>query len=360
MKHWHETAAILDQASRLAAAGVRSAVATVVSISGSSYRRPGAKFLAAEDGSTAGSVSGGCLETDVRASALDVIREGAPRLLHYDTGSDEETVWGMGLGCEGAVDVFVAPAGGDLLSRARPRIGDLMTKRVPFAICTPVEGPHAGSTLVLGAGAWSGTTGSAQLDAACENHVPARLEDGKSGLERIAAQSVFVDILRPPPTLYLFGAGDDAGPLAALALEAGFSVTVVDHRRAYLTEARFPPPARLVLRRPEDGVQDLGLDRRSFVVIQMHALQHDREWMRAVENEPVAYVGLLGPRARKEHILRQLGMGDGERLFAPVGLDVGADGPEQVAISIVAEMLAVHAGRRPEHLREKRGGIHDG
>lgn len=360
MKHWHETAAILGQASRLAAAGVRSAVATVVRISGSAYRRPGAKFLVAEDGSTAGGVSGGCLETDVRAIALEVIREGAPRLLRYETGSDEETVWGMGLGCEGAVDVFVAPAAGDLLTRTAPRLTELMTKRLPLAICTPVEGPHAGSTSVLGAGVWSGTTGSAELDAACAEHVPARLEDGKSALERIGGESVFVDILHPPPTLFLFGAGDDARPLAALAAEAGFSVTVVDHRRAYLTPERFPPPSRLVLRRPQDGVADLGLDRRSFVVIQMHALQHDRDWMRAVDEEPVAYVGLLGPRARKEHILQQLGLGDGERLFAPVGLDLGADGPEQVAISIVSEMLAVQAGRRPDHLRDKRGGIHDG
>jgi xanthine dehydrogenase accessory factor len=360
VKHWHETAAILDQASRLAAAGVRSAVATVVRISGSAYRRPGAKFLAAEDGSTAGGVSGGCLETDVRATALEVIREGAPRLLHYETGSDEETVWGMGLGCEGAVELFVAPASSDLLSRTAPLIRDLMAKRLPLAICTPVEGAHAGSAIVLGAGAWSGTTGSPELDAACADHVPARLEAGNSGLERIAGHAVFVDVLRPPPTLVIFGAGDDARPLSAVAAEAGFSITVVDHRRAYLTPERFPAPARLVLRRPEDGVEDLGLDRRSFVVVQMHALRHDREWMRAVENEPVAYVGLLGPRARKEHILQELGMHDGERLFAPVGLDLGADGPEQVAISIVAEMLAVHAGRRPEHLRDKQRGIHDG
>jgi xanthine dehydrogenase accessory factor len=360
VKHWHETAAVLDQASRLAAAGVRSAVATVVRISGSAYRRPGAKFLAAEDGSTNGGVSGGCLETDVRAIALEVIREGSPRLLHYDTGSDEEMVWGLGLGCEGAVDVFVTPIAGELVSRSVPRIRELMAEGLPFAICTPVEGPHAGSTMVLGAGTGSGTTGSPELDAACADHVPARIEDGRSGLERIGGHPVFVDILRPPPTLFVFGAGDDARPLSAIAAEAGFSVTVIDHRRGYLSAERFPAPARLVLRRSEDGVQDLGLDRRSFVVIQMHALQHDREWLRAVENEPVAYVGLLGPNARKQHILQQLGMKDGGRLFAPVGLDVGADGPEQVAISIVAEMLAVHAGRNPEHLRDKAGGIHEG
>ena len=360
VKRWHETAAILDRAERLADAGVRSAIATVVGISGSAYRRPGAKFLAAEDGSTAGGISGGCLETDVRTVALELVGSATPRLLHYETGSDDETAWGLGLGCEGAVDVFVAPASAEFLSGTVARIHELLASRVPFAICTPLEGPVAGRAVVLGAGRSSGTTGSSELDRACVDEAARRLEVGESGMQTVAGQSVFVDVLRPPPTLTIFGAGDDARPLWMLAAQAGFEVTVVDHRRAFLTEERFPAPARLVLRRPEDRIEGLGLGRRSFVVVQTHALQHDREWMRAVCTQPVAYLGLLGPRSRKEHILGQLGLTDAERLFAPVGLDVGADGPEQVAVSIVAEMLAVHAGRRAGHLRDKRGGIHEG
>jgi xanthine/CO dehydrogenase XdhC/CoxF family maturation factor len=360
VKHWHETAEILDRLKGLAGAGVRAAIATVVRISGSAYRRPGAKFLVAEDGSTTGGVSGGCLETDVRALGLEVARDGAPRLLHYDTGSDEETLWGLGLGCEGAVDVFVQPAGAEMVSGAAARILESIGAAVPLAVCTVVEGDGAGRSLVLAGGKLSGATGSPELDRAAAERAAQLVESGDSSLDQIAGRSVFVDVLRPPPALVVFGAGDDARPLAALAAQAGFEVTVVDHRRAFLTPERFPPPARLLLRRAEDGLEGLAFSRRHFAVVQTHALQHDREWLRALFAQPLAYLGLLGPRTRKDQILRQLGTGEPDKLFAPVGLDLAADGPEQVAVSIVAEMLAVNAGREPGHLRAKRGGIHEG
>jgi xanthine/CO dehydrogenase XdhC/CoxF family maturation factor len=359
VKHWHETAAILDRVTHLAASGVRAAIATVVRISGSAYRRPGAKFLVSEDGATFGGVSGGCLEMDVRAVGLEVLAGVTPRLLHYETGSDEETLWGLGLGCEGAVDVFVQPAG-ELVPGAGPRIRESMAAGAPIAVCTIVEGDGAGRALVLASGKVSGTTGSPEVDAAAAERAAQLLETGDSRLDPLAGRSVFVDVLRPPPALVVFGAGDDARPLAALAAQAGFEVTIVDHRRAFLTPERFPPPARLLLRRAEDGVDGLALGRRHFAVVQTHASQHDRDWLRALVAQPIAYLGLLGPRTRKEQILRQLGAAEPDKLFAPVGLDLGADGPEQVAVSIVAEMLAVNAGREPGHLRAKRGGIHDG
>ena len=344
MKHWHETAEILERVKNLLGAGVRAAIATVVRISGSAYRRPGAKFLVAEDGSTAGGVSGGCLETDVRAIALEVARDGAPRLLHYETGSDEETLWGLGLGCEGAVDVFVQPAGEELVSGAGARILESIAAAGPFAVCTVVEGEGAGRSLVLAGGKLSGATGAPELDRAAAELAAQLVESGESRLDQLAGRSVFIDVLRPPPALVVFGA----------------EVTVIDHRRAFLTPERFPPPARLLLRRAEDGLDGLAFSRRHFAVVQTHALQHDRDWLGALLAQPLAYLGLLGPRTRKEQILRQLGTDQPDKLFAPVGLDLAADGPEQVAVSIVAEMLAVNAGREPGHLRAKRRGIHEG
>jgi xanthine dehydrogenase accessory factor len=357
VKHWHETASILDRVAHLASAGVRAAIATVVRISGSAYRRPGAKFLVSQDGATFGGVSGGCLEADVRAIALELLRGGVSRLLHYDTGSDEETLWGLGLGCEGAVDVFVQPAAGELFSGTAR---DALAARQPFAVCTAVEGDGAGRALVLAGGKLSGGLGAPDLDRAAAAAAARLLDTGESRLEEVGGRRVFIDVLLPPPALVIFGAGDDARPLAALAAQAGFDVTVVDHRRAFLTADRFPPPARLVLRRAEDGLGPLELGRRHFAVVQTHALQHDRDWLRALLAEPIAYLGLLGPRPRKAEILRQLDALEPDKLFAPVGLDLGADGPEQVAVSIVAEMLAVNAGRQPGHLRTKPGGIHEG
>lgn len=353
MKHWSETAAILERIADLA--GGPAALATVVRISGSAYRRPGAKFLVEEDGRTRGGLSGGCLEADVCEVALGVLRSGSPRLLHYETGSNDNTVWGLGLGCEGAVDIFVQPANGQYTRGIGAQIRQLLAGSAPFAICTEVQGPRTGSSAVLGKESLLGGEMEARLIEAASPLV----ERGESRLVEVGPHAVFTDVLIPPPPLVVFGAGDDARPLAALAAEASFDVTVVDHRPAYLTPERFPPPARLVLRRPADGIQGLGLGRRHFAVVQTHALAHDRDWLRDLLQQPLAYLGLLGPRARKEDVLKQLGVTEEARLFAPVGLDLGADGPEQVAVSIVAEMLAVLNGRRPSHLRAKQGGIHD-
>ncbi len=335
MKRWQETAAILDRLAKLAV-GERAAIATVVRISGSAYRRPGAKFLVERDGRTTGGVSGGCLEADVREHALQLIDGGNPRLLHYETGSSEETVWGLGLGCEGAVDVFLQRAESERFARARGLLsrGSPFGLAEPFAIETAIRGPHLG-----------------RVEIATR---PAR---GESRVEERGPDTLFVDVLEPPPSLLVFGAGDDSRPLASLAHEVGFQVTVVDHRSGFLTEERFPPPARLLQRRADEGVPQL--TRQHFAVVETHSLQHDRDWLRALVEQPLAYLGLLGPRARKKKLFQELGVPEHERVYAPVGLDLGAEGPEQVAISILAEVLAVRGGREPLHLRVKRGGIHE-
>ncbi len=351
MKHWHETAAILDHVARLGQAGERAAIATVVRIKGSAYRRPGAKLLVQESGATSGGISGGCLEADVRAAALEVVAGAPARLLHYDTGSDEETVWGLGLGCEGAVELHLQRADPELCKTLR----ELMSARAPFAIATLLP---SGRAVPFAQGRLLGSTGSVQLDAEIARRASPLLDEGQSQLLQLGEESVFIDVLRPPPHLAIFGGGDDAQPLASLAALAGFEVNVVDHRPAFLTAARFPPPVNLALRRASDGVAGLLQGKRPFAVVQTHALIHDRDWLRALLAESLAYIGLLGPRARGDEVLRQLGASASERVFAPVGLDLGADGPEQVAISIVAELLAVHSGRDPRHLRARQGGIH--
>jgi xanthine/CO dehydrogenase XdhC/CoxF family maturation factor len=211
--------------------------------------------------------------------------------------------------------------------------------------------------LPLARGALQGTTGSAALDGDLVQVATPLVAQGTSAVVDHAGRQLFVDVLRPPPQLTVFGAGDDAQPLASIAAQAGFEVTVVDHRPAYLTEQRFPG-VRRVLRRPGDGVDDLQLGPRHFAVVQTHALVHDRDWIAALLPRELAYIGMLGPRARSEQIMAQLGATFPDRVFAPVGLDLGADGPEQVAVSIVAEMLAVHTGREPAHLRGRKGGIH--
>jgi xanthine dehydrogenase accessory factor len=337
MKHWRETAEIADRVAALAAGGRRAAIATVVRIAGSSYRRPGAKLLIEDDGRTIGGVSGGCLEADVRDIALHVIQTGAAQLLHYDTGADDHTVWGLGLGCNGSVDIFVQPAAEPDALRVLAEIRARLDRGAQFAIATVVDGgTEVGKTIVI------------DVDAA----------DARSRVETVDGRTIFTEILHPPPSLIVCGAGDDARPLVAYASDAGFAVTVADHRQAFLTAERFPSARRLVRVRPEAAADALAIDARTLAVVKTHSFAHDRDWLRLFLTTRVSYVGLLGPRARAEEMLTEIGGGRDPRIFAPVGLSLGADGPEQIAISIVGELLACIARQQPGHLREREQTIH--
>jgi xanthine dehydrogenase accessory factor len=333
VKHWQEAERILDRLLGLAAEGRRAALAVVVAIEGSAYRRPGARLLVEEDGASLGAISGGCLEEDVRLVGREALRTGEPRLRHYETGSDDSKVWGLGLGCDGKVDVFVQPAG-DLATWSRVR--DQLRGDAPFVLDTVIEGPGVG--------------GLELMDAAGG--------PGESRIHTAGARRVFREAFTPPPRLLICGAGDDAIPLAATADAVGFRVNVADHRPAYLTAERFPAARALVRRRPEEGLDALPLRPETFAVIMTHSLKHDREWVSRLLSSGVRYVGLLGPRARTDAILAGAGAERADRVYGPVGLDLGAEGPEQIAVSIVAELMAVWSGRQPRHLRGKEVAVH--
>jgi xanthine dehydrogenase accessory factor len=390
MNHWKETAEILGRLAELTATGGRAALATVVSISGSAYRRPGAKFLIEETGSTLGSVSGGCLEADVRDVALagvsGVLASGRPSLRHYSTGGDDDAVWGLGLGCNGMVDIFVQPATAGPLAALAGRLRELLSGDAPIAVATVVDGETPGAILLLepdgtvrgslgtlgplgplgplGALGALGPLGTPELDRLAVEKARGLLPAGRSGVHSISGRRVFVEVLPPPPHLVVCGAGEDARPLVAYAADSGFRVTVVDHRPALLVPEHFPQASRLLLARP--GQPDLQLPpaERSLSVVKTHSLAIDREWVRLLLAAGLPYVGVLGPRERTAGILKEIGaigaMGDTGRVYGPVGLDLGADGPRQVAVSIVAELLAVTAGREPRHLSERKEAIHAG
>jgi xanthine/CO dehydrogenase XdhC/CoxF family maturation factor len=362
MNHWKETAEILSRLAELAAAGRRAALATVVRISGSAYRRPGARFLIEETGETLGGVSGGCLEADVREVARQqVLETGTPSLRHYSTGPDEDMVWGLGLGCNGLIDVFIQPATSGSLAALAPTLRQLVAGDSPFALLTVVEGEDLGAmSVVEPEGTVHGSLGSADLDAQVAETAKRALASGRSSLETVAGRSVFVEVLPPPPHLIVCGAGEDARPLVDYAADAGFRVTLVDHRPALLDPEAFPQAAQRLLGRPEDQDIPLPPPWRSLAVVKNHSLAIDREWVRRLLFDGLPYVGVLGPKARTDSILEEIGTdeADIQRIFGPVGLDLGADGPRQVAISIVAELLAFTMQREPRHLSESREPIH--
>jgi xanthine/CO dehydrogenase XdhC/CoxF family maturation factor len=185
-------------------------------------------------------------------------------------------------------------------------------------------------------------------------------------VQAVAGRRVFIEVLPPPPHLLVCGGGDDARPLVAYAADVGFRVTLLDHRPALLAPEWFPQALRRVVARPEDPDLALPPPARTLAVVKTHSLAHDREWVRRLLAAGLPYIGVLGPRGRTEAILRDVGPGAAaggpapERVFGPVGLDLGADGPRQVAISIVAELLAFTARREPRHLSARQEAIHAG
>jgi xanthine dehydrogenase accessory factor len=368
MKHWHETREVLDRLSELRQAGVRAALATVVRVRGSAYRHEGAKLLVAEDGSTVGNVSGGCLEQDVREVALQVLRSGTPELRNYCSSTDEVAAWDLGVGCEGQVDVFVEPA-----LEARPRERALLEGRAPFVSCTVIRpvinavirpGKGEGGRLVVTRDAIEGDLGSADLNRVAAARARELLGTEESGVQGIAGRDVFCDVFLPPPQLVICGAGEDARPLARFAADVGFRVAIVDRRPAYLTAERFPSAAALIESRPEELVGRLALDDNCYAVVMTHNFADDLGYLRALRGTPVSYIGMLGPRQRTDRMLQAAGAEgaldehDAARIYGPVGLDIGTDGAEQVALSVIAEILTIRSGRRAQSLRERQAPIH--
>jgi xanthine dehydrogenase accessory factor len=353
-----------------------------VAISGSAYRRPGARFLIASDGSTSGGISGGCLEEDVRQAGLKAVDDGDCRLLHYETGTDEDSLWGLGLGCDGEVDVFVAPSSRAGLHQAFARARELFAGDAPFSLITIIGDDRTGGATLEGRlFVDRPDTGDAALDRALAAAAESALAAARSRIIDVDGVQAFVERFSPPPQVVVCGAGDDAMPMVASAASAGFRVVVVDHRPAYLTAQRFPAARRLVQMLPDDDGPGIPADTDTFVVLKTHNLERDKGWARRFIATPVPYIGLLGPRARCDEITEDVcgSVSDGasgsnagpgsdaeggsdsyrDRIFGPVGLDLGAEGPEQVGMAVVSELLAVRSGREPGHLRNRKAPIHE-
>lgn len=329
MKHWLESRQVYAAIAALRQRGVAAALATVVRVRGSAYRHEGAKMLVGADGTIVGNVSGGCLEQDVREVARRVIATGRAERRHYCSGSDEVAAWDLGVGCEGEVEIVVATVGDDYAAE-RAAIAD----EVPFVVYTSLASRPR--RLVTG----TDRTGL--------------MVDG-DGMEW------FVEAFAPPPLLLLCGAGDDAIPLARMAVDLGFRVTVTDKRPGLLEPARFADGVRVVQALPGALKESVLMDAETFAVVMTHHFADDGAYLHALLDTSVAYIGMLGPRQRTERLLGHVvpaGSAEDPRVHGPVGLDIGTDGAEQVALSVLAEIMATRAGRPATPLRERLQPIH--
>lgn len=314
-----------------------AALATLVTVRGSSYRRPGARLLLTAQGVRTGSISGGCLEEDVLLHARKVMATGKPLLVTYDTTQENDLLWGVGLGCHGVVEVLV-----ERLSH-QPDWASVLRENQTRRHATRLSVQFRG-----GGEAGLGTRLSGEFDR-----------------HDFPAEDVLNQSIPTPLALHVFGAGDDAMPLVQVAGQLGWQVTVADPRPAFATAARFPLAHRVVVM-PAAGARDiLAPDSDSAAVIMTHHYIHDLPLLGAALPLPYFYVGLLGPRKRAERLLHDLGAKgqhftpeQRSRLHGPVGLDLGGDAPESVALAIVAEIQSVRHDRDARPLRTRTLPIH--
>jgi xanthine dehydrogenase accessory factor len=336
-----EIDAILDAASERRARGERMALATVVSVRGSSYRRPGARLLVPEQGPPIGLISGGCLEEEAARLAREALDLDAPMLVTIDHSAEGDELWGMGLGCRGVIELLAEPP--EMAAETLEALTAARADGRPTYLLTGLDGERRRLT-------------ATEADALGERAALAVAH----GRPTVIGEAVLDPIL-PPLHLVVCGAGPDAASLVAAAIRQGWRVDVVDPRRTWLRQDRFPG-ARLLDVEATRAAEASGAGEFTAVVVMSHDYLRDAAFVGGFLGREVTYLGVLGPRDRTDRLIAELTSTPSSRdlavLHAPAGLDIGADGAEQVASSIVAEILAVLHGRSGGRLRDRPGPIH--
>ncbi len=366
---------VIDELERRYRADEPVGLGTVVGTFSSSPRDPGAAMLVAPDGTVAGSVSGGCVEGAVYELAQQAIADGAPVLQRY--GVSDEDAFAVGLTCGGIIDIFVERVDPAAYPELPEAIGAIR-RGVPVAVATVTEHPDAalvGRHMLVYDDAATGALGSARIDAAVTDDARGLLDSGRSGSlhygpdgqRRGEGLSVFVGVFRPPPRMLVFGAIDFAAAMARIGAFLGYRVTVCDARAVFATHTRFPDADEVVVDWPHRYLAaeaDAGrVDGRTVVTVLTHDPKFDVPLLEVALRLDLAYVGAMGSRRTHDDRLarlREAGMTDAElaRLSSPIGLDLGARTPEETAVAIAAEIIALHWGAGGARLTHTTGAIH--
>ena len=373
---------ILERTTKLHQNNQRYALATVVKIGGSTYRRPGARMLITEAGEYWGTISGGCLEGEVAQQALAVIDDQQPRLLPFDLEEDD-IVLGFGTGCNGIVHVLIQPVTPGQDHHCVEALLHCIHQRTRGVMATIIAHEHEshellGRHLLVQEG---GAEGPSSL--MLEDTHPIREKCGLLLQDELKQEQMYLwhthqmvydgsnvevlfEIVRPPVHLFIFGEGHDVGAVVDQTRTMGWKMTIVGRKPAETLAARFPDASdHVFLMHPDQVANHIKPDARSAALVMNHAYIRDKALMHALANTDMPYIGMLGPRERTETMLEELA-GEGKsladpsknRIFGPVGLDIGTETPEEIALSVIAEIQAVLHSRNGGYLRARQSPIH--
>ena len=370
-----ELFAIIQAFEKILAKGQSCALATVVHVDGSSYRRPGARMLVAEDGQLTGAISGGCLEGDAMRKALYAITQKKSMVVTYDTNDEDDAKLGVGLGCNGIIQVLIEPIDASDPNNPMALLKNIIKDRKPVVIVTLFSLDNKREAQL---GTCLLTKGQEIISILHEQDPMQQcvLADVKKSLNLkkslyrhyiFTDQSLhaFIEYISPVPSLVAIGAGNDVIPLIEIANLLGWQTTVVDGRPNYAKSENFAGGCRIIVAKPESLLDRIVIDDQTVFVLMTHNYNFDLGILKVLLKKEVTYIGSLGPRKKLDRMLNEL-MEEGmaisdevvERIYGPSGLDIGAETPEEIALSIIAEIKAVLANRGGGELRQKEEVIH--
>ncbi len=351
----------------------KTVLATVVLVEGSSYRRPGARMLVTEDGEIAGTISGGCLETDAIRKSLLAITQQQTKLVAYNSMDDDDFTEGVQLGCNGIVYILFEPVDASQQNNPVALLKKTIEDQHPVAMVTLFDknnftGNHPGTVFLFAADLQLYSAQKKILCIELNEDVKNALVHQRTTIKHYPAinTNAFINILKPAIHLLIAGAGNDAFPLVKIANILGWKVTIADGRKTYANMQRFGETAAIKVGKPAEILPQLDIQEHTAVVLLTHNYQYDITMLKLSLQTSCSYIGVLGPKNKMNKMLEELQLqgvfiGDKERrkIYGPVGLDIGTETPEEIALSIIAEIKAVMAQRAGGTLRDKNGFIHD-
>ncbi len=348
----------------------KAAVATVVRVRGSSYRSPGARMLITDDGRWVGSISGGCLEGDALRKARKVMTDNKPITVTYDTNEDSAQNLGIGLGCNGIIDVLIEPVDASIADNPITLFNSIVNISRPVALGTVFAGNCCvGEKMLISEGKVQTTLSDPAMNWLVEEKLLTLFESRQSKAETFEHEGkncdVFLELVQPGFSMIIFGGGFDARPVSQLAKSLGWEVSVTDECAAHIAPLFFPNADKLSLCQRQFIDRDFNITPYTACVLMSHNYEYDRDVLRKLIHTPTPYIGIMGPRKRFEKMIADFAK-DGitlseeqlARIHSPIGLDIGAEAPDEIAVAIVSEIQARFSNRGGGFLRERPGAIH--